>query len=73
MLKRTIISLFFIAICSAESFDLTTATPIRQGVHIEWYRTVCPGDDGSAIFVWSDTRFGMRNVFAHKILIQVKI
>ena len=67
MLKRTIISLFFIAICNAESFDLTTATPIRQGVHIEWYRTVCPGDDGSAIFVWSDTRFGMRNVFAHKI------
>ena len=41
--------------------------PIRQGVHIEWYRTISPGNDGEAIFVWSDTRFGMRNIFAHKV------
>ena len=41
--------------------------PIRQGVHIEWQRTVCPGDNGTAIFVWSDTRYGARNVFAQKI------
>ena len=41
--------------------------PIRQGVHIEWQRTVCPGDNGSAIFVWSDTRNGSRNVFAQKV------
>ena len=41
--------------------------PIRQGVHIEWQRTVCPGDNGSAIFVWSDTRNGSRNVFAEKV------
>ena len=47
--------------------DINMATPIRQGVHVEWYRTVCPGSDGAAIFVWSDTRYGMRNVFAHKI------
>jgi len=51
----------------AETLDINMATPIRQGVHIEWYRTVCPGKDGAAIFVWSDTRYGMRNVFAHKI------
>ena len=41
--------------------------PIRQGVHIEWQRTVCPGEPGSIIFVWSDTRFGSRNVFAQKV------
>ena len=51
----------------AETLDINMATPIRQGVHIEWYRTVCHGKDGAAIFVWSDTRYGMRNVFAHKI------
>ena len=41
--------------------------PIRQGVHIEWQRTVCPGEPGSMIFVWSDTRYGSRNVFAQKV------
>jgi len=41
--------------------------PIRQGVHIEWQRTLCPGEPGNMIFVWSDTRYGSRNVFAQKI------
>ena len=41
--------------------------PIRQGVHIDWQRTVCPGESGSMIFVWSDTRYGSRNVFAQKV------
>ena len=41
--------------------------PIRQGDHIEWQRTLCPGEAGSMIFVWSDTRYGSRNVFAQKV------
>ncbi|MEE3196473.1 MAG: hypothetical protein VX260_05905, partial [Candidatus Neomarinimicrobiota bacterium] len=41
--------------------------PIRQGVHIEWQRTLCPGEPGNLIFVWSDTRYGSRNVFAQKV------
>ncbi len=63
------IYLFFIltGIVRADLLDINMATPIRQGVHVEWYRTVCPGSDGAAIFVWSDTRYGMRNIFAHKI------
>jgi len=40
---------------------------IRQGVHIEWQRTVCPGDNGSVIVVWSDTRNGNRELYAQKI------
>ena len=61
--------LFFLLSFSlkAEQFTFDNASPIRQGVHVEWYRTVVPSLDGSAIFVWSDTRFGMRNVFAHKV------
>ncbi|MBT3589613.1 MAG: T9SS type A sorting domain-containing protein [Candidatus Marinimicrobia bacterium] len=41
--------------------------PIRQGIHIEWFKTVSPGTDGTAIFVWSDNRFGPRNIFAQKV------
>ena len=41
--------------------------PIRQGVHIEWQRTLCPGEPGNMIFVWSDTRYGSRNIFAQKV------
>ena len=61
-----LIMILFVAVNTGIA-DINMATPIRQGVHIEWYRTVCPGGDGSAIFVWSDTRYGMRNVFAHKV------
>jgi len=41
--------------------------PIRQGIHVEWQKTICPGDSGTTIFVWSDTRYGSRNVFAQKV------
>lgn len=41
--------------------------PIRQGVHIEWQKTVCPGGDGSSILFWSDTRNGNRDIFAQKV------
>ena len=51
----------------ASDFNSNDGAPIRQGVHIEWYRTIAPGYNGEGIFVWSDTRFGMRNIFAHKI------
>lgn len=56
-----------ISILFSTGFDTQNGSPIRQGVHIEWYRTVAPGNNGEAIFVWSDTRYGMRNIFAHKV------
>ena len=41
---------------------------MRQGVHIEWFRTGGDvGDDGEVILVWSDTRNGIRDIFAQKI------
>lgn len=51
----------------ANNFDSQDGAPIRQGVHIEWYRTVSPGNPGEVIFTWSDTRYGMRNIFSHKV------
>ena len=64
---RIIVFLLLFFALKAQQFSFDEASPIRQGVHVEWYRTVAPSLDGSSIFVWSDTRFGMRNVFAHKI------
>ena len=66
-MKQVVIVASLISYIFATGFDSGDGAPIRQGVHIEWYRTVSPGNSGEAIFVWSDTRYGMRNIFAHKI------
>lgn len=66
-MKKTILNTLFIATLFATGFDSEDGAAIRQGVHVEWYRTIAPGNNGDAIFIWSDTRYGMRNIFAHKI------
>ena len=68
MMKRylIIIAAFSLSIAQETLWE-DNGIPIRQGVHIEWQRTVCPGESGTAIFVWSDTRYGARNIFAQKI------
>lgn len=43
------------------------AVPIRQGVNIEWFRTGTQTADGSAIYVWSDTKLGERDLWAQKV------
>lgn len=40
---------------------------VRQGYHIEWQRTAESGANGELIISWSDTRYGMRDLFAQKI------
>lgn len=66
-MKYISIIILFSSILMSINFDSGDGAPIRQGVHIEWYRTLASGNEGESIFVWSDTRFGMRNIFAHKI------
>ncbi|MBC8383598.1 MAG: T9SS type A sorting domain-containing protein [Candidatus Cloacimonetes bacterium] len=41
--------------------------PIRQGVNIEWYRSGITLEDGSVVYVWSDTRRGDRDVWAQRV------
>ena len=41
--------------------------PVRQGGHIEWQRSGAVGNSGEMIYVWSDTRYGIRDIFAQKI------
>ncbi len=39
---------------------------IRQGVNIEWFRTAASINEG-VVYVWSDTRFGERDLYAQLI------
>lgn len=47
--------------------DNLNGTAVRQGYHIEWQRSAEFGDNGEMIISWSDTRFGMRDLFAQKV------
>ncbi len=47
--------------------DRPDGVPVRQGYHIEWQRSAEGGNPGELIISWSDTRFGMRDLFAQKI------
>jgi hypothetical protein len=49
------------------ALDWDSAVPIRQGVNIEWFRTGTNTDDGCAIYVWSDTKLGARDLYAQKV------
>ena len=40
---------------------------VRQGVNIEWFRTGTETNDGGAIYVWSDTKLGERDLWAQKV------
>ena len=43
-MKKVFIAINLISHLSATGFDTEDGAPIRQGVHIEWYRTIAPGD-----------------------------
>ncbi|MCB1047360.1 MAG: T9SS type A sorting domain-containing protein [Calditrichaeota bacterium] len=47
--------------------DDLNGTAVRQGYHIEWQRSAEIGANGEMIISWSDTRFGMRDLFAQKV------
>ena len=61
MKSKLLITLCIMLQLNASGFNNSDGAPIRQGVHIEWYRTIA-GQTGEGIFVWSDTRYGMRNI-----------
>ena len=68
MLKRLLLtSLIIISLASAQFQWQDNGIAFRQGVHIEWQRTVSSGQDGTAIIIWSDVRYGIRDIYAQKI------
>ncbi|MBS1261017.1 MAG: hypothetical protein MAG453_00336 [Calditrichaeota bacterium] len=41
--------------------------PVRQGYHIEWYRSATADDNGNFCMVWSDTRLGGRDLYGQVV------
>ncbi len=68
-MKKITILMLLIASVAILSADLVwdDAVAIRQGVNIEWFRTGTETLDGGAIYVWSDTQLGERDLWAQKV------
>lgn len=65
-MKKLLIVLFVVSISLINAqLEWNEEIPVRQGVNIEWYRSA-NGVDGGVVFVWSDTRTGVRDVWAQK-------
>jgi len=67
--KKSIILLIILGIVAGLSAAVmwTNDVAIRQGVNIEWFRTGTDTNDGCAIYVWSDTKLGERDLWAQKV------
>ncbi|MDY0152188.1 MAG: FlgD immunoglobulin-like domain containing protein [Candidatus Cloacimonas sp.] len=68
-MKKIAILLSFALVIAGLSAGLLwdEAVSIRQGVNIEWFRTGTETSDGGAIYVWSDTKLGGRDIWAQKV------
>ncbi len=65
-MKKLLVVLFVISVSLLNAqIQWNEEIPIRQGVNIEWYRSA-NAVDGGVVFVWSDTRTGVRDVWAQK-------
>lgn len=68
-MKNIVILLIILGACfslpAAVLWD--EAVAIRQGTNIEWFRTGIETSDGGAIYVWSDTKLGERDLWAQKV------
>jgi hypothetical protein len=68
IVQKTVLILILISICTfLVALEWENALPIRQGVNIEWFRTGTETGDGGAIYVWSDTKLGERDLYAQKV------
>ena len=52
-MKKILISISIVGTMFSSDFNSDDGAPIRQGVHVEWYRTVSPGNPGETIFILS--------------------
>ena len=68
-MKNAVLTILFLGIMIALTASVVwdSEVPIRQGVNIEWFRTGTQSSDGCAIYVWSDTKLGERDLWAQKV------
>ena len=65
-MKKLLIVLFVVLVSLLNAqIEWYEEIPVRQGVNIEWYRSA-NAVEGGVVFVWSDTRTGIRDVWAQK-------
>ena len=62
-----ILTLTLLSIAGFANLAWNQEVAIRQGVNIEWFRTGIETHDGAAIYVWSDTKLGERDLWAQKV------
>jgi len=62
-----VVSILMFSAITAQNQWSDVGVPIRTGENIEWFRSAIPVEDGSVVYVWSDTRGGDRDVYAQKI------
>ncbi|MCD4796610.1 MAG: T9SS type A sorting domain-containing protein [Candidatus Cloacimonetes bacterium] len=67
MKNLLILLVLFTALTLNAQIQWTEEVPVRQGVNIEWSRAAVPVDGGNVVYVWSDTRFGDRDLWAQKM------
>tara|TARA_S200000501_G_C20868006_1_gene762859 strand:- start:547 stop:3684 length:3138 start_codon:yes stop_codon:yes gene_type:complete len=67
-MRLFLLLILFCSVFAQSPFDWDeNGIPLRQGTHIEWWKAVEVGLDGEFIIVWSDCRYGIRDIFAQKI------
>ncbi|MEN6444679.1 MAG: FlgD immunoglobulin-like domain containing protein [Candidatus Cloacimonas sp.] len=68
-MKKTAILALFALIASGlfAILEWNESVAIRHGVNIEWFRTGVETTDGGAVYVWSDTKLGERDLWAQKV------
>lgn len=62
-----IILLLAVAALLPAALQWDNPVALRQGVNIEWFRTGTESGDGGAVYVWSDTKLGERDLWAQKV------
>ncbi len=62
-----VVCVLFSSLLCGQTIWQDDGIPIRQGVNIEWYRSGASLNDGSVVYVWSDTRLGDRDVWGQHV------
>ncbi len=67
----SVLLLGLVTVCFAQAdyrqWDEHNGMIVRQGYHIEWFRSMASNSDGELCVAWSDTRKGGRDIYLQKI------
>ncbi len=70
-MKKILLITFLILIYSLSFAQVQwqeNGIPVRQGENIEWNKISVTCDDETFVSIWTDTRNGIRGVYAQKLM-----